>query len=134
MMGSIKIGRFRVTWLHSRDAARWLSTRMCRMPKNTAEGGCATTHVEDIVRRVSSRGFEKQIRPIPYRTGPYASVSRNIVLNLAPWTRSQIAHLHHQTRALHGIELKDERRNLSYEWIGSERFDFVLARTSISAH
>ena len=67
----------------TQSAAADVSTIMCGMPRNTAEGGCATTYVEDIVRRVSSRGFERQIRPIPYRTGPYASVSRNMFKSCA---------------------------------------------------
>src|SRR5215813_4434363 len=54
-------------------------------------------------------------------------------LNFAAWTRSQVAHLHHQTRALHGVELEDEWSDFSYKRISRESSDLVLARTSISA-
>jgi hypothetical protein len=67
------------------------------------------------------------------RNRPLRERDSNVWLNLATRARSQIAHLHHQARALHRIELKDKRSNLSHEWIGRKRCDFILARTSISA-
>lgn len=54
-------------------------------------------------------------------------------LDLASWTSGEFAHLHHEARALHGIELEDERRDFGDKRVSDERSDFVLARASIPA-
>ena len=41
-------------------------------------------------------------------------------LDLASWTSCKFAHLHHQARALHGIELEDELRNLGDKRIADQ--------------
>lgn len=64
---------------------------------------------------------KKSQRPIPVSRSAYASVGwGRETLDLASWTSCKFAHLHHQARALHGIELEDELRNLGDKRIADQ--------------
>jgi hypothetical protein len=54
-------------------------------------------------------------------------------LDLAARSGGQLAHLHHQTRTLHRIELEDVGRYLGDERVGGEGGNLVFARAAVSA-